>query len=169
MIATYLAPAVSRQRAVWRWLALASALVALLLPGFSDQSLARADPLATTVVDANIYAIPDWNSPPIGTLPAGTEVQLSGSASPGFVAILFGDGEAWVAAQFLEIGDRPGIDTAVALTDTPLLDAPMRDANVVANVPEGGALILTGASVGGYDAASHEGAGGWVNERDIAQ
>lgn len=155
--------------AVWRWLALASVLVLFLFPASAAHTLARAAPLATAVFDAEIYATPDWTSAPIGVLPAGSEVQLSGGAAPGFIGLLFGNGEAWVAAQYLAIGDRPGIDTAVALVDTPLLDAPMRDANVVANVPEGSGLILTGASVGGYDAASHDGAGGWVNGRDIAQ
>jgi hypothetical protein len=30
-------------------------------------------------------------------------------------------------------------------------------------------VILTGASVDGYDAAAHDGAGGWVDERDLSR
>jgi hypothetical protein len=69
----------------------------------------------------------------------------------------------------LTLGQRPGIDTAVAVEDAPMLDAPMRDATTLAVVPEGDAVLLTGASVNGYDAASHEGVGGWINERLLAR
>ncbi len=130
---------------------------------------AKAPPLATTVVDTTVYAAPDMMGEALGTISADTQIELTGEAAPGFIAVLFGDSVAWVPAQHLALGDRPGIDTAVALVDTPLLDAPMRDAGIVATVPKDATVILTGARVGGYDAASHEGSGGWINERDIAR
>lgn len=130
---------------------------------------AKAPPLATTVVDTAVYAAPDMMGEALGTIAADTQIELSGEAAPGFIAVLFGDSVAWVPAQHLALGDRPGIDTAVALVDTPLLDAPMREAHIVATVPQDATVILTGATVDGYDAASHEGSGGWINERDIAR
>jgi hypothetical protein len=30
-------------------------------------------------------------------------------------------------------------------------------------------VILTGANVDGYDAASHDGAGGWIHDRDLSR
>jgi hypothetical protein len=33
----------------------------------------------------------------------------------------------------------------------------------------GEAVILTGAHVDGYDAASHDGTGGWLDERDLSR
>ena len=65
------------------------------------------------------------------------------------------------------VSGRPGIDTAVTTTDTPLLVAPFPEAEIVQSVPEGEAVILTGATAGDYDAASHDGAGGWIDKFDI--
>lgn len=144
-------------------------VLALLLPPFSSKVAAKAPPLATTVLDTTMYATPDLSGDTVGSVPVGSEVELTGDAAPGFLAVYYGDGVAWVPSQYLTTGVRPGIDTAVAIGDTPLLEAPMRDAGVILTVPEGAAVILTGATVDGYDAASHEGAGGWINGRDIAR
>lgn len=149
--------------------ALTLALFLATAAATSQPAAAKAPPLATTIVDTGVFAVPDMTSAPIGSLSAETEIELTGEAAPGFLAIYYGDDVAWVPAQFLTIGVRPGIDTAVAIVDTPLLDAPMRDASVVATVPKDAAVILTGASVDGYDAASHDGAGGWINDRDLAR
>ncbi len=155
--------------ALRRGLMFISLLVTLLLPPLSAEVAAKAPPLATTVLDTAVYATPDLNGGVIGAVPLGTEVELTGDAAPGFLAVYFGDGVAWVPAQYLTTCIRPGIDTAVAIQDTPLLEAPMRDAEVILTVPEGAAVILTGATVDGYDAAAHEGAGGWINGRDISR
>ncbi|HEX2280505.1 MAG TPA: hypothetical protein VHG52_01960 [Thermomicrobiales bacterium] len=83
---------------------------------------------------------------------------------------MYYDGEAvWVPVQYLSLGDRPGIDTATTATDTPLLDAPMSDASVLEIILEGQAVILTGATVDGYDAAAYDGTGGWIDERDLSR
>jgi hypothetical protein len=83
--------------------------------------------------------------------------------------VYYDDQTVWVPAQYLSLGVRPGIDTAVTVADTPLLDAPMPDASVLENVPEGRAVILTGARVDGYDAAAYAGTGGWIDERDLSR
>ena len=54
-------------------------------------------------------------------------------------------------------------------SDTPLLDAPIPDASVLEIILEGQSVILTGATVDGYDAAAHDGTGGWVDERDLSR
>lgn len=154
-----------------RGLTVALALSLFGLAGAShDQSaLAKAPPLATMVVNGAVYAAPDIMDLPIGTIAADTQVELTGEAAPGFLAVYYGETVAWVPAQFLSISDRPGIDTAVTLIDTPLLEAPIRDAGVVVTIPQDSTVILTGASVNGYDAASHDGSGGWINDRHIAR
>jgi hypothetical protein len=139
----------------------------LALPG--QGASAKAPALASVVFDTSVYATPEFNGEKIGVLPAGSEAELTGDAAPGFLAVYYGDTVGWVPAQYLSFGVRPGIDTAETLVDTPLLDAPMRDADVVATVPKGETVILTGAHVDGYDAASHQGAGGWLDDRDIAR
>lgn len=128
---------------------------------------AKAPPLATITISTEALAAPVFGAPVVTLLPAGAEVTLTGSAAPGYLEIEY-DGEAvWVPIQHTMLGVRPGIDTAVTLTDLPLLDAPMREATVLAVVPEGQTVILTGASVDGYDAGSHNGVGGWLAERGL--
>ena len=102
-------------------------------------------------------------------IPQWAEVELTGDAAPGFLGVYYDGGAVWVPAQYLSLGDRPGIDTGVTVADTPLLEAPMPDAFVREIILEGQAVILTGASVDGYDAAAHDGSGGWINKRDLSQ
>jgi hypothetical protein len=145
------------------------ALVFSALPALAHDASAKAPPLATTVLATEILATPAIDAPAIGSVSQGTELELTGSAAPGFLAVYY-DGEVgWVPAQYLSLGQRPGIDTAVTTEDAALREAPMRDAATLGTVPEGETVILTGASVDGYDAASHEGIGGWINERQLAR
>jgi hypothetical protein len=143
-------------------------VVGVTAPVARDAS-AKAPPLATTVLDTEALAEPGYDAAPAVVIPQGTEVELTGDAAPGFLAVYY-DGEAvWVPAQYLSLGDRPGIDTGMTTTDTPLLDAPMFDASVLEIILEGQAVILTGVTVDGYDAAAHDGTGGWINERDLSR
>lgn len=149
--------------------ALALPLVVALFGPLTQNALAKAPPLATTVLDAEALAAPDHDAAPVAVIPQGAEVELTGEAAPGFLAVYY-DGQAvWVPAQYLSLGVRPGIDTGVTVADSPLLDAPMRDASALEIIREGQAVILTGARVDGYDAASHDGSGGWIYERDLSR
>lgn len=149
--------------------ALALAFVVGVASPVAREASAKAPPLATTVLDTEALTEPGYDAAPAVVIPQGTEVVLTGEAAPGFLAVYY-DGEAvWVPAQHLSLGDQPGIDTAVTALDTPLLNAPMPDASVLEIILEGQAVILTGATVDGYDAAAHDGTGGWINERDLSR
>jgi hypothetical protein len=119
------------------------------------------------VLDAEAVAAPGYDVAPIVVIPRGTDIELTGEAAPVFLGVYYDGQTVWVPAQYLSLGVRPGIDTGVTVTDTPLLDAPMRDASVLEVIREGEAVILTGTSGEGYGAAAHEGMGGWVDERDL--
>ena len=134
-----------------------------------QDTVAKAPPHATTLVATGVFATPDLTADPIDILGAGAELELTGSAAPGFLGVVYGDGEAWIPATNLTTGVRPGIETAMATVDTPLTDAPRRDSGIVSYVPEGESVILTGAAVDGFYAASYNGAGGWISGRDIAR
>jgi hypothetical protein len=160
----------SLARAGWHPLcAAALTLIVAVIAVIPHDASAKAPPLATAVFDAEALAAPDYDAAPAAVIPQGAEVELTGEVAPGFLGVYY-DGEAvWVPAQYLSTGVRPGIDTGVTVVGTPLLDAPMRDASVLEIILEGQAVILTGASVDGYDAAAHDGAGGWVDERDLSR
>jgi hypothetical protein len=133
------------------------------------ETAAKAPPLATTVLDVNALAAPDYSAAVVAVFPADAEVELTGNASPGFLGVVYDGREVFVPAQYLSLGTRPGIDTATTVADAPMLDAPMRDGNVLTIVPEGQTVLITGATVDGYDAASYDGTGGWMNGRDLAR
>ena len=148
--------------------ALTLLVIAVIAPTAQDAS-AKAPPLATTVLNADALAAPDYDAARVAVIPQGAEVELTGEAAPGFLGVYYDGQVVWVPAQYLSLGVRPGIDTGVTVADTPLLDAPMRDASVLEIIMEGEAVILTGANVDGYDAASHDGAGGWIDDRDLSR
>lgn len=137
--------------------------------GQGQDAAAKAPPHATTLVSTAVFASPDLTTDPIDTLGPGTELELTGRASPGFLGVVYGEGEAWIPSTNLTTGVRPGVETAMATVETALTDAPRRDSGIVTYVPEGESVILTGAAVDGYYAASYNGAGGWISGRDIAR
>ena len=149
--------------------ALALLLVVAVFAPITQSASAKAAPLATTVLDAQALAAPDYDAAQVAVIPRGAEVELTGEAAPGFLGVYYDGQVVWVPAQYLSLGVRPGIDTGVTVAETPLLDAPMRDASELEIILEGEAVILTGASVDGYDAASHDGTGGWLDERDLSR
>ncbi len=131
------------------------------------ETAAKAPPMATTILEVTALAAPTFDAEEITVLPAGAELELTGATAPGFLGVYYDGEEVFVPSQYLTLGTRPGIDTATTVEDTPLLDAPMRDANVQLTVPEGQTVILTGATVDGFDAASYDGAGGWIDRRGL--
>jgi hypothetical protein len=132
-------------------------------------ALAKAPPPATTILPTNVVASPEADAPVLAVIPADAQVALSGSVSPGYLEIEYAGETAWVPAQYLTLGHRPGIDNAVTVSELPLHTAPLPEAEGLDIIPEGEVVILNGASVAGYDAASHDGIGGWLEERGFAR
>jgi hypothetical protein len=148
---------------------LAAAVATIFSVSFGAHAEAKAPPHATTVFNAEAYGAPEISTDIVAVIPAGTELELSGDAAPGFLAVYY-DGETlWVPSNYLTLGEQPWIETAVAVEDAPLRAAPLPDGPVLVVVPGGSTVVLTGAQVGGYDAAAHDGVGGWIEERDIAR
>ena len=141
----------------------------LLLLALAPLADAKAPPHATTTVETGVFATPDWSGYQIGSVDAGTELELTGVAAPGFLGVIYGDSEGWIPSMHLSTGTRPGIGDATAIMETVLTDAPLRDSGIVSYIPEGESVILTGAIVDGYYAASYNGLGGWVNGRDFVR
>jgi hypothetical protein len=145
------------------------ALIVLGLTAVSPEAAAKAAPHATTFVPVALLTAPHYDAEVVAEVPAGTELEITGQAAPDFLAVVYGDGAAWAPAHDLSLGTAPGIDTAVTAQETPLLEAPLPDAGVVTLVPGGETVILTGARVDGYDAASHDQVGGWIDAMDLVR
>lgn len=165
---THLKSDVSRSGFTWRVAVLASVLVIVLSVNIAAPFVsAHAPGLAITLTNAQVLESPEIDLAPISTLPAGSTVVLTGDVAPGFVYVTFDGGSGWVSADLLSVSGQPGIDTIVVTSRTFMLDAPFPDANELASLEPGDAIILTGASVGEFAAASHDGVGGWVNRADF--
>lgn len=133
----------------------------------SSMASAHAPGFATALTDAQVLELPQFGLSPIATVPAGETVVLTGDVAPGFVYVTFDGGSGWVNADLLSVSGRPGIDTSVVTSRTLILDAPFPDGAELATLDPGDAIILTGAIVGDYAAATKDGVGGWVNRADI--
>lgn len=163
-------PANASTRIPWpRRLIAILAVIAALSLGAAQDTEAKAPPHATTIVATGVFSTPDLTGDQIATVQPGLELELTGEAAPGFLEVIYGGSEAWIPATNLTTGVRPGIETATAVVDAPLTDAPLRNSGIVSYVPEGESVILTGASVDGYYAASYNGTGGWISGRDIVR
>ena len=95
-----------------------------------------------------------------------TAVELTGVAAPGYPGVYYDGQPVWVPALHLSPRVRPGIDTGVTVADTSLPEAPAPDASVSDIILDGQAVLVTGASVDGYDAAAHDETGGSITKRD---
>lgn len=137
--------------------------VALLAP-FAPNVGAEAPPLAIAMTDIELRLGPGRNYPVLATIPAGAEVVLTGKADAEFVGVIFEPYRGWAEAAYLDAGHRTkGIILATATTDVALRAAPYPDGEMLQVVPAGARLIITGAVVGDYIAASYDGIGGWVH------
>jgi len=140
------------------------ALVGMVGPAFAA---ADAPALATVSAETPLLAAPAEDAPVLATVAAGTEVILTGSAAIGYLEATVDGETGWIAAQSLSVSGRDGVDLTVASEETAIRAAPVADGPVLATVPAGGVVILTGADVGPYVAGSYEGTGGWIAEADL--
>lgn len=149
-------------------LATVMAMALVLVLSFAAPTVSGHAPgFAVALTDVQVQELPTTGLEAIATLPAGATVVLTGDVAPGFAYVTYDGGSGWVNADLLSVSGRPGIATSVVTSRTLILDAPFPDSNELASLDPGDAVMLTGAVVGNYAAASSDGAGGWVNRADI--
>jgi uncharacterized protein YraI len=142
--------------------------VAALLLGLlvvAPSGLAHAPALATTLSDLAVRATPSGDAAVVVELPAGTTVELTGSAAGDFLEIVVDGAQGWVGVEQVDAG---GLDTAAVITDAVLRAEPSTGGAILRDVPAGGTVLLTGAAVDGYLAAAFEGTGGWLAANALA-
>jgi uncharacterized protein YraI len=145
-----------RLRAV---LVLALALLLTSAPGVR----AEAPALAVALTELELRVGPGDHYPVLAVLPAGAETVLTGLAEDGYVQITSEQVTGWAVADHLDAGHRTdGVRLAMATVDVAMRTEPAPEGQVRQLVPIGGWLIVTGAVVGDYTAASYNGLGGWV-------
>lgn len=144
---------------------LAVALVLVLGAALGGPSaLAHAPALATTAMEVALLAAPSDEARVLDVMPGGTEVELTGATEGAFLEVSSGGRLGWAGAE----GFDGGIATAAVVLDASLRAAPNADGEILGAVPAGRTVMLTGATVDGFVAASFAGIGGWLPVSAVA-
>ena len=100
----------------------------------------------------NVRAGPSLADAVLGELPAGGEVTLTGEARNGFVAVRSDGAAGWVYAAYLDAGggEVPGADVATVTSELQLRAGPSTDDEVLATMPAGALVTLTGEEANGF-------------------
>ena len=152
----------SRSRPLW---ALAIALVLVLgMLLATPAAFAHAPGLETTTAETALLETPSPDAPVLMQLPVGTEVELTGAAQGEFLEVTVAGEVGWLSVDSLD----GMIDTAPVILDASLRAAPTADGEILGAVQAGSTVILTGASVDGFLAASFAGTGGWLPASAVA-
>jgi hypothetical protein len=150
----------------WRPLRALAIVLALILGVLlaTPAALAHAPALATTTANVALYEAPSADAPVLAELPSGTEIELTGAAEGEFLEATFDGQLGWTRVDRLD----GMIDTAPVVVDASLRAAPNNDGAILGAVQAGSTVILTGASVDGFLAASVDGTGGWLPATAVA-
>jgi hypothetical protein len=150
----------------WRPLRALAIVLAVILGALlaAPAALAHAPALATTTANIALYEAPSAEAPVLAELPAGTEIELTGAAEGAFLEATFDGQLGWTPVDRLD----GTFDTAPVVVDASLRAAPNNDGAILGAVQAGSTVILTGASVDGFLAASFDGTGGWLPANAVA-
>ena len=135
---------------------------------------------ATTTDDLNLRSGPGPANGVLAVIPADTTVTITGAASGGFLPVTWNGRSGWASSDYLRLSS-PTPTPAPTRTPTPTPTPPLSQTNaaakddvnlrsgagtsypVVAVIPKGARLMLTGRAEGGFLSAAYEGRQGWVS------
>ena len=124
-------------------------------------SVTAAPPTAAVTETINLRAEPSREAPVLAIVPTGEAIELSGDESNGYLAASWQGTTGWVDAAYVTGGDAApaevapdegslGGATATTIDVLNLRAAPSREGSILAVVPSGSELLLTGNRDGGY-------------------
>ncbi len=127
---------------------------------------------ATVTNSLNLRAGPSTADAVIAVMPAGSTVTLTGNSSNGFLSVSFNGREGWAYATYLDTDggtDPPpttppssGTGTAVATAAVNLRAGPSTSDAVIAVIPSGGTVTVTGSAQNGFYPVTYAGRSGWA-------
>jgi len=144
---------------------------------------------ARTVDDVNLRRGPGRQHDVKQAVPSGVEFPVAGEAVDGYLPVEHEGETVWVAIEFVAVDDpdpsattdaapapapapapTPAPSPSAAVTETVNLRAePARESAVLAMIPAGEAIELSGEESGGYMAATWQGASGWVDAAYVSR
>jgi uncharacterized protein YraI len=149
---------------------------------------------ATTAVTTDVVNLrtgPGRDQSVLQTVPAGTALTLTGTASGGYLGVVYNGTSGWMDAAYLRIpqstaqtvptssttGSAPApaapapaapVTTATALDNLNLRSGPSRDSSVLVVIPRGASVGWTGENAEGYLRVTYDGQTGWADAAYLA-
>ena len=123
-------------------------------------------PLAITTDNVNLRSGPGLIFSVIRVVPVRTEVTLTGETSNGFHAVSVSGVAGWISSEYLtQEGTEPQPTGSATTTDRlNLRSAPNTTASVLAVIPSGARISLTGQATNGFRSATYGNLTGWAFE-----
>lgn len=122
--------------------------------------------------DVNLRSGPGRDFQVADVLQEGDVVTVSGAAEGGYLPVEVAGTQGWVAAEWLDVEDAlaSGAPAGATVTETVnLRQQPSRESTVVAVIPGGSAIDLTGRTADGYVEGSWDGSTGWIDAAYVTQ
>ena len=125
---------------------------------------------ATTTTDLNLRSGPGLSNGVLRVIPAGASVSVTGTAQNGFLPVTYAGTSGWAASQYLTSGGgattpppaSSPTGTATATTDLNLRASASTSSAILAVIPAGGVVNLTGNSQAGFRSVTFNGISGWA-------
>ena len=126
---------------------------------------------ATTTTAVNLRAGPSTGDAVLAVMPAGAGVTLTGQSANGFLSVSYQGRAGWASADYLTTGGSspaptpaPGGSTGTATTTSVLnlRSGPSTGDAVLAVMPAGASVSLTGQRSNGFSSVTYQGRAGWA-------
>jgi uncharacterized protein YraI len=140
---------------------------ALIISGLAEFAVAparaKAASIATTTARLNLRTGPSLEHGIITTMPNGAEVSITGDPSGGFYPVVYDGMEGWAYGDYLNMGGGGGgaSGSAVVTSALNLRAGPSTSDAILAVMPTGASVTLTGDSANGFVSLSFNGLNGW--------
>jgi uncharacterized protein YraI/uncharacterized protein YkwD len=140
----------------------------------SNLGLATAGGNGEALDDLNLRSGPGQTFGVLTEVPEGSALNVTGVSEDGYVPVTFSGFTGWVAEEFVlrELTAMqpaaPAPDGAAALDALNLRSGPGPDYGVVAQIPEGSEMVVSGVAEAGYIPVTFSGFTGWVAEQYIS-
>lgn len=126
------------------------------------------DITATTTDDVNFRTGPGRSYDVIFVVPPGTEVILTGNEENGFMSVEIDGQNGWISGAYLMVPDGGGSggggndETMTVTEDLNLRSGPSTADSIVAVMPAGATVTVTGAERNGFLPVTYRGTAGWA-------
>lgn len=167
----------SRTRAPFGRLLRRTAIVAVVAALACGGAVSLVEPAAAapyrTTASLNLREGPGTSFAVIQVIPGGATVEVTGAAQFGYLPVTYSGANGFAAAQYLtsggaapgsgsDPGTQPGpTGTRYASARLNLRGGPGTSYGIVATMPAGAAVTLTGETANGFSKVTYNGAAGW--------